>query len=92
MGRRDILLGDSGGVGRSWSSEGAFFFLQAGLEFLVVLFVSVPLLALVKDGCETDDKQKGDQEDQRVKIGGMRFHVGPFVPAGRKIDDNGYNE
>jgi hypothetical protein len=57
-----------------------------------VLFVLVPLVALIEDGGETDDQEEGDEEDDGVEVGAMRFHVGPFVPTGSKIDDDGYNQ
>jgi hypothetical protein len=71
---------------------GRFLSYPTGQEFLIVLFVLVPLVALIKDSCKTDDQQKGDQEHHRIKISAVRFHVGSSVPAGRKIDDDGYNE
>ena len=81
------LAGRGAGVG-----GGGFLFFEPGPEFLVVLFVLVPLVALIEDGGETDDQEEGYEEDDGVEVGAMRFHVGPFVPTGSKIDDDGYNE
>jgi hypothetical protein len=79
-----------GGWRRSWI--GRFLPYPASQEFPIVLFILVPLVALIKDGCKTDDQHQGDQEHHRIKIGAVRFHVGSSVPAGRKIDDDRYNE
>jgi len=84
--------GRFGRVGWRRRFGGGFFFLEAGPEFLVVLFILVPLVALIKDRREGDDQQEGDEEDHRVKVGAMGFHVSPSVPTRRKIDDDGYNE
>lgn len=57
-----------------------------------MLFVPVPFVPLIKNGCKTQDQQQSDQENDRIEICAIGFHVGPLIPAGRKIDDNWYNE
>jgi hypothetical protein len=64
----------------------------AGQEFLIMLLILVPSVALVEDGGKSDDQKEGDEKDHRIKVSAMGLHVGPSVPAGRKIDDDRYNE
>ena len=91
MARREVWQRCRGKDRRIFSGVG-FFPFEAAFKFPVVLFGLVPPVPLIEDGRKTHDQQEGDQKDQRIEISAMGFHVGPLVPSGREIDEDGYNE
>ena len=79
-------------MGRCIPDDGGIFTVFPGQEFPVALFVLIPLMPLVKDGGEGHDQQERDEQDRGIEILAIGFHLGPFVPTGGKIDDNGYHK
>ena len=63
-----------------------------GEELPVPLFKLIPLMPLVKDGGKAHDQQQRDKKDYRVEILAIGFYLGPFIPTGDKIDDDGYHK